>query len=80
VIGVASLRDPRMTAEEHACALGNAVPAQLERLRTLEALFDPGTFDHLEALGPQVRVHDVLADDLPEDEFDVILAASGRRP
>jgi hypothetical protein len=39
-------------ADEQAYAFGNAVPAQLERLRTLEALFDPGTFANLEALGP----------------------------
>jgi SAM-dependent methyltransferase len=40
-----------MTADEQAYAFDNAIPAQLERLRTLEALFDPGTFRHLEALG-----------------------------
>ena len=107
-------------ADEQAYAFGNAVPAQLERLRTLEALFDPGTFANLEALGPatgwrcleigagggsvarrlcaragptgsvlatdldprfleglsapnlEVRIHDVLADELPADEFDLI--------
>ncbi len=32
-------------------AFDNALPAQLQRLRTLEELFDAGTFRHLEALG-----------------------------
>jgi SAM-dependent methyltransferase len=96
-------------------AFDNALPAQLQRLRTLEELFDAGTFRHLEALGVnagdrcleigagggsvagwlaeragsvlatdldtrylkerpnlEVRVHDVLAHELPQDEFDLV--------
>ena len=34
-----------------AYAFDNALPAQLQRLRTLEELFDAGTFRHLEQLG-----------------------------
>jgi SAM-dependent methyltransferase len=37
--------------EEQAYAFDNARPAQLERLRTLEALFDDGTFRLLDARG-----------------------------
>ena len=96
-------------------AFDNALPAQLQRLRTLEELFDAGTFRHLEALGVhhghrcleigagggsvarwlseragsvlatdldtryldaqpnlEVRVHDLLAHELPEHEFDLV--------
>jgi SAM-dependent methyltransferase len=99
-------------------AFENAIPGQLERLRTLEALLDPGTFRQLESVqpgwqclevgagggsiatwlcdrvGPQgsvlatdldvtplrdlsrpnleICVHDVLADDLPAERFDLI--------
>jgi len=110
-----------MTAEpERAYAFANARAAQRERLRTLEAINDPGTIVQLEARGIEpgwrclevgggggsiaawmcdrvapdgsvvatdldttvlaevtrpnleVRVHDVLADDLPEGEFDLV--------
>jgi SAM-dependent methyltransferase len=40
-----------MTADEQQYAFEDALPAQLERLRTLELLFDAGTIRHLEALG-----------------------------
>jgi SAM-dependent methyltransferase len=99
-------------------AYDNAIPAQGERLRTLEALLDPGTIRALDGarpgwhclevgagggsvatwlcdrVGPQgsvlatdldithlrgasrpnleVRVHDVLVDDLPQAHFDLI--------
>jgi SAM-dependent methyltransferase len=98
-----------------AYAFDNALPAQLQRLRTLEELFDAGTFRHLEALGVdeshrclevgagggsvaawlseragsvlatdldtryltdgpnlEVRVHDLLAHELPPHEFDLV--------
>jgi SAM-dependent methyltransferase len=96
-------------------AFDNALPAQLQRLRTLEELFDAGTFRHLETLGVnethrcleigagggsvaewlseragsvlatdldtrylserpnlEIRVHDVLGNDLPQREFDLV--------
>jgi SAM-dependent methyltransferase len=95
-------------------AFDNALPAQLQRLRTLEEIFDAGTFRHLEALGVdethrcleigagggsvatwlseragsvlatdldtrylqqrpnlEIRVHDLLAHELPENAFDL---------
>src|SRR5262245_4758036 len=42
-----------------AYAFDNALPAQLQRLRTLEELWDAGTFRHLEALGVS-RTHRCL--------------------
>jgi SAM-dependent methyltransferase len=109
-----------VTADEQTYAFENAIPAQRDRLRTLEALLDADTIRHLEARGVdrgwqclevgagggsvatwlsarvapegkvvatdldttvlrdlshpnlEVRVHDVLADDLPEDTFDLV--------
>jgi SAM-dependent methyltransferase len=98
-----------------AYAFDNALPAQLQRLRTLEELWDAGTFRQLETLGVhetdrclkigagggsvarwlseragsvlatdldtryltegpnlEVRVHDVLAHELPAREFDLV--------
>jgi ubiquinone/menaquinone biosynthesis C-methylase UbiE len=98
-----------------AYAFDNALPAQLQRLRTLEELWDAGTFRHLEALGVnpnhrcleigagggsvatwlseragsvlatdletryltegpnlEVRTHDLLAHELPKEEFDLV--------
>jgi SAM-dependent methyltransferase len=108
------------TAREATYAYDNARSGQSARLRTLEALLDPGTVRHLEArgvgpgwrclevgagggsiaawlcdrVGPdgsvlatdldttvlerlsepnlEIRAHDVLADDLPEAEFDLV--------
>jgi SAM-dependent methyltransferase len=117
----APLYDARMSGrEERAYAYDNALAAQRERLRTLEALFDAGTIAELDARGVgrgwrclevgagggsialwladrvapggavvatdldttvldglshpnlEVRVHDVLEDDLPDREFDVV--------
>jgi SAM-dependent methyltransferase len=109
-----------MTRDEQTYAFDNALATQRERLDLLEALFDPGTIRHLEALGVapgwrclevgagggsiagwlcdrvvpggtvlatdldtkwvaevsrpnlEVRMHDLLADDLPEGEFDLV--------
>lgn len=40
-----------ITADEQTYAFDNALAMQRERLDTLEALFDPGTIRHLDALG-----------------------------
>jgi len=42
--------DRSMTAHEHSYAFDNALAMQRERLDMLEALFDPGTTRHLDAL------------------------------
>jgi SAM-dependent methyltransferase len=109
-----------MTADDQTYAFDNALAVQRERLDLLEALFDPGTIRHLEALGVapgwrclevgagggsiaawlcdrvgpegtvlatdldtrwveqlgrpnlEVRVHDLIEDDLPQGEFDLV--------